>query len=360
MNIEKKILLIAALSAFAVSISGCAENTSAAGSDVNAEIMPVKNGSSAIYTLVSDDGDYNSGLILNALAAKYGLHVTVSGVVDIVNPHLAEWQNIEKQGFVEMISHSYTHLKVTEEGNVNADTLKHEYLDSRDYFEKNFSTDQIAFVPPENVTSKAGYQLWQDNNFYAVRMGARGYNTLQPQYGIKAGEWLCLFTNGIGDAATTAERNAWIDTAVSGNNWLIEMWHNISPNGDSGYQPISTAMAEEHMKYISKQQEEGKIWAASFTEAVKYIYEKQISKVSAKILNNKISVSLAYPKDKLPADKFNYPLTVKMSVPKSWKNAKIVQNKNSADLTVHKTSDGGKYVLANVVPNASQAVVQSV
>ena len=69
-------------------------------------IVDVKDDKKGIVTIISDDGFFDSGVILNELANQYDICATVAGAVSIVKPHLKEWQQIIAEGHIEMVNHS--------------------------------------------------------------------------------------------------------------------------------------------------------------------------------------------------------------------------------------------------------------
>lgn len=325
---------------------------------IPAEIAPVYKNSDSIVTIVSDDGDFETGKYLDYLASKYDLKVTVAGVVDIIQPHLDTWKNIENKGHVELISHSWSHKKMTEGEEFTEEELQHEITDSIQFYKENFKTDQISFIPPENTMNQRGYEILKDNNIYSIRQGIRGENSLTPLKGVYPAQWYRLYTSGIGDLDTTDKRNSVVDSAIENNTWLIEMWHNIyEGNQPNGYQAISLKMAEEHMEYLEKCQEEGEIWVASFVDATKYLYEKEYATVSARYQNNRIVINLELDNNELPAEVFDHALTVKVYIPEKWREEdSIVTEKNKMSVTIQK-ENGVPYAIIDMLPNSEQVLV---
>lgn len=352
MKIKIRIATILCLTLILV---GCSRNDNV---NIHAEIAPIKDNRDAIVTIVSDDGDYETGIILNKLAKKYNMKVTVAGIVEWIKPHLNEWKEIESEGNVELISHSYSHLKMDEESNISEKELYHQIVDSKSFFEANFQTDQIAFVPPENVMCELGNKIIVENGIYAVRKGQRGENGLQLlRYDIP-GQWYSLTVHGIGDVKSTKERNAWIDNAIVNNTWLIEMWHNVSSNTIAGYQTISSADAISHMEYINQLHSEKKIWAASFVDATKYLYEKKNSTVEAVQEGTSLKIRLKFDnKDNLPKEVFDFPLTVKIPVPIDWLDKDIVTDNGGA--VVIEEEKKVQYILIDIVPGSDDIILNA-
>ncbi len=337
-----------------LSLGGCASQENVYY--IDAGISPVYEDRDAIVTIVSDDGFYETGVHLNELATKYNLRVTVAGVVEIVNPHLEEWKKIEEDGHVELISHSYSHLKMQAGQEFSEEELQHEITDSIMWYKDNFQTDQIAFVPPENTMCDRGYEILKENNIYAVRQGIREENSLMPLNGNWPSEWYRLYTSGIADLETTEWRNSVVDSTIKDKTWLIEMWHDVYEDGEEGetrYQAISVNQADEHMSYLRQKQDDGSIWVASFVDATKYIYERKYCKVEVFYTHKEMNIKVSLDEENLPTEIFDVPVTVKIPVPESWYDSNIDMTEG---ISV-KEENNIKYILVTIKPN-EQIVIQ--
>lgn len=323
------------------------------------QIAPIKYDRDAIVTVMSDDGRYETGVMLDELAAKYHIRVTVSGVVTTMKPHLRDWKKLEKKGNVDLISHSYTHYTMSEEVEIPESDFEREITDSIRFYKRHFKTDQIAFTPPENQMCERGYVILADNGIRAMRQGMRGYNVLEPQTGHEMAQWYNLCTFGIGDVNTTEERNAWIDEAVENNAWLIEMWHDVTEDGKHGsYQEIAYNMADEHLNYIADRQSDGDIWVASMVDATKYLTEKEYASVSAVYDGSKIKVSLKCNSEELPSKIYNEPLTVKVMLPEdAVEFTKAVSTNTKNDIRIL-MDEGRSYLELEIVPNNKDVIIK--
>ena len=98
----------------------------------------------------------------------------------------------------------------------------------------------------------------------------------------------------------------------------------------------------------------GELWCALFSEVVKYGQERDtaVLKVLEKS-KDKIVISLT---DETDDNIFNYPLTVKIRVDSSWKNAESKQNETSSQCRIL-DHNGAKYILANIIPDRGNAVI---
>lgn len=296
------------------------------GTALNVQVADVYRDAEAILTIISDDGFYPSGENLNKIVGERGLKCTVAGAISIVEPNLDRWKTLLEDGTIDIVSHSYNHIRMAdEEGNeIAQDTaaLSHEIVDADKWYEETFGKEQIVFVCPENQMCKLGYEILEENGFWAVRRGDRGYNPLSPEEGTEPGQWFNLMVQGVRDnGVDSSVRNGWVDTAVDDKVWLIEMWHNVMPEDDGLYQTILTPEAEEHLDYVKIKSEENAIWVATFDEAVKYIREKQNAKVTANIDGDKLYVYAELMDDEMSYSTFNQPLTVYIDIPDGWKLA---------------------------------------
>lgn len=344
--------------AFALVISGIiisriiSADNKKSGQELKAEIAEVRGDASGIVTIVSDDGMYDSSVLLNELAIKNDLDVTVAGVGYYVKPYEDGWKKILKSGHTELISHTSSHMLLAKntEFAQDYDALSYEITGMQKYLTKTFESKQVAFVWPENSPCRMGYSILKKDGYFAVRGGKRGYNTLSPSEGTEKGDWYNLCIMGIlDDDADTDTQNSWVDSAIDGNKWLIEMWHDVAKEENSRYQTILYDEADRHMSYISEKQSEGKVWAANFTEAGLYLREKQNTKVSAELDSDKIKLSLKFTKASMPEKLFDYPLTVKISLPDE-----LLDKSFSCDGETLEVKDG--YLLVDCVPEQDMEI----
>lgn len=339
--------------------AGCGSIETGDAVALETQITPVKYNRDAIVTVMSDDGLYETGVMLDKLADKHHIRVTVSGIVNYyVDGHLREWKKLEKRGNIELISHSYNHVVMSEDANIPENDLEYQITESIRFYRKHFKTDQIVFTPPENQMCERGYELLAENGIRAMRQGGRGYNTLEPQDGHEGGQWYNLYTFGICDVSTTEERNAWIDGAIENHAWLIEMWHDVTVDGKHGsYQEIAYDMADEHLGYMAGKQEEGRIWVAPMVEAVKYLTEKEYAEASAVRNGSKIRVSLTCDSEELPTDIYNDPLTIRVIVPEDTADfTEVASSDRKNAVRIFKESER-TYLEFEMVPNDKDVIL---
>ena len=319
---------------------------------LEASIEEVYGSADAIVTVISDDGIYDSCVNLDRIFGERNLRCTVAGVVGFVEPHQEEWNELLRHGTIEMVSHSYHHVKMSEDSFIakNMDDLTCEIVDADRWYEDWLGYEQIGFVCPENQMCENGYKILGENGFWAVRRGNRGYNSISPEEGTREGQWFNLKVQGICDeGADTQVRNHWVDTAIKEKAWLIEMWHNVMPEDDGGFQTVLISEAEKHLDYVAQKAMVNEVWVATYDEAVKYIREKQNSRLSAYISGDELYVSLDLTNRNMSYETFNQPLTVSLVLPEGYtvgeaENVTQVDNILSLDLIP------GEQAIIHIVP----------
>ena len=281
--------------------------------ELETSIAKTYGNAKGIVTVIADDGIYDSCMNLERIFRARDLKCTVAGAISFIDPYKKGWDIILKNGTIEIVNHSYNHIKMDENSDISGDIkkLKHEIVDSDKWYEDWLGYEQIVFVCPENQMCDNGYKILQDNGFYAVRRGQRGFNSLSPEKGIEAGQWLNLMVQGICDEGVDISvRNSWIDSAINDNLWLIEMWHNVMPYDDGYYQTILVNDAEEHLDYVNEKYKSNDIWVATFDEAVKYIFERQNADVKAFVENQRLHLFISLTDGEMAYNTFDQPLTV--------------------------------------------------
>lgn len=281
-------------------------------------IADVYRDSKAIVTIISDDGVYESCNNLNMIFKERELKCTVAGAISNIEPHKADWNELLKDETIDLVSHSFNHIRMEEDSEIANDekSLLHEIVEADKWYENWLGYEHITYVCPENQMCTAGYKILDENDFWAVRRGHRGYNSLSPEEGTESGQWSNLMVQGICDEGVSTEtRNGWIDSAVADGKWLIEMWHNVMPADDGRYQTILISDAEKHLDYLRKKAKEGDVWVATYTEAVKYLREKQNVNIEAFIEDDELHIMAELTDERMSYSTFNHPLTIFVSPP---------------------------------------------
>ena len=307
---------------------------------LRAEIMKAKGGANAIATMTFDDGVTSSSLKVRELMEKYDLVATLMLVPTRIMaepPYSHGYLNREEileitaGGYVDIESHSYSHLYIAEQGhpdyhpeNCNDENRYRETVGSYEWFKREFPDRHfVAFAVPGGNYDEKTHALLK-NTFYSVRNGHRAgeddMQSLTPTDDRENGGWYKLKKTWLRERE--ADRIvSHLDMCVEKGGWFFTGCHNIVGDelGKHNYE-MTADTYEVILQKIAKYRDEGKIWPASMGDATRYLREYESSSVNAELVGEKIAVTVTM-KDKTPAglllpeDIFNIPLTVKVYLP---------------------------------------------
>ncbi len=324
--------------------------------DLGSEIMEAKNGATSIVTLTMDDGVQGYVEKFNSLYQTYGLRGTAMVWSNRLAENLAFYSRIFEQGYIDLGSHSKTHVTLT--SSVTDEVREAEIKGSQSEMKAMFPGQEvITYAPADNKLDDRSLELAKET-YWAIRRGKRGFNSLNPpEDGI--GGWYDLKIQGVYNPIDMNEQDCTLDhlldIAAEEPVWMIEMFHGL----DGGFGAVSTAVATQHFKKMSEMQNEGKIWVASFPEATKYIRERQNTVISDVATEDTRTVTLTMTN--LPEDIFNAPLTVKSEVPADWASGYVKVTQGSSvqapDIVLE---EGRYYIYYDAVPNKGGITIESV
>lgn len=313
--------------------------------DLYSEILPVKDGRDGIVTITMDDGYVKSDQFFAEQFEKNDLKGTIILIGDWYQKDPDAFQEMVAGGRMEIASHSQTHGLITD--NMDDARTTSEIVGSQKFLRETFPGQQvICFAPPEHKMNETGEKLLREN-YYAVRRGNRGYNSLTPT----EDEWYNLKVQGAVNGEAEENMTTWLNGTAKQKKWLIEMWHGVEQFDPGTYKAMDQEISERHFELMGQLQKEGKLWCATFGEATKYLREAQ----EAKMLDNGEvegrSIKLV---DSLPNEYFDFPLSIKSFVPPTWSKAVVVQGDNKIDVEVQQSEDGDAYIIYDAVPDAGE------
>lgn len=314
-------------------------------------ICPVRDNKSAILTITMDDGYPRSSAYYEQQFINNDLRGTSVLITDWLDNNISNkryFQQLLTRGRWEIGSHSRTHINLTQTGIVDSVRIR-EIVRSKQILKSIFPNQNIlTFVPPENAYNDS-VLLYVKPNYWAMRCGDRGYNSLS----VTGDQLYTLKVQGVYKTETVQSMNTWIDNAINNKQWLIEMWHGVSEYDPSAYLAPSISLTTPHLKYIGDQQKSGNLWVATFAEAVQYLRERQAANISDNGSSNNRIISIT---DTLNNTLFNYPLTLKSAIPVDWQYVQITQAGNIQKI-VPVIENGISYVYYNVVPNLGDVLL---
>ena len=344
---------------------------------ISAKITDVYDGRDSIVSMTFDDGYYQTALLLQELFEEYDLYGSLMLMAyrsaDSTNSAYAtkeEWDELFAKGRLEPQNHSGEHLRITDDGDTSLHTeevYKSEMLDSKTKLEELFPDyDFLTYaVPYGNMTAEA-YE-YATPIYYAIRTTQPKVQTLDPDYSTNYGSWYAMYSPPVyrGTAKNDPETQ-WpmikkdIDDAVAQKGWYLPITHRVG-DVDSTDLPLETA--RQMFSYLSDLQKEGKVWVTTYSNAVKYVRERQNANLAAWEIEGEIHVSInlndTAPDGKaLPADVFNHPLTVKVPVPDDLGSVFYTTGGKEYS-AVSFSEDGKRYVYVNIIPDGSDVKLRT-
>ena len=347
-----------------------------------AEIMAVKGGARAIANMTFDDGLKRTSAKLDELFGKYGAVASLMLCTHAINDETAPfWRDLFSRGNVAPDSHSMWHRYLTQSHpeNLTEEIITEEIEGSYAVLKKYFPEyDCLTFgIPYSSYVPEAFAHLYR--SAYAVRGGlcvlayefCRGkMQSLDPKPGSNAwGDWYMPFGVRVMNEKAHAAKGyeyltvdnfiAYLDKCVRDRGWFISGTHGIFEGENLDIRPEDLERILARMKeYIDR----GELWAPSYSDAVKYVRERQNSTVSVSECEDGFRVTLTMAdktEDGLPLPKeiFNMPLTVRVNLDADWDGISYT----IGDKTVYSPAFvdcGVKFAYLDLVPNGNDAIVK--
>lgn len=331
-----------------------------------ATVLTVKGGAGGIVVIVHDDGLIATGNMLDELYREYGLVGDVAMQVNNVSNNsaaLSGWQALVSGGRWKVVSHSMTHTWWgTGEG--SADRLYSEIVGSQTALRNYFPGERVlTFAYPgfsSDVREHGADVVYSDALFSLVEdtyIGARWYDEkASPTISVgsfdswKLMNGYFLTTGNIRNGYLTTR----LDRAAAGSLEIISL-HALTTDltaPEGGYYMPYVDM-ETACQLISGYVADGRVWNAHYEDAVMYLREAQSATVSVTGDESALTVTLT---DSLDNSIYNFPLTVRITVPDTWAAANMTVGGVAKYLEAKEVN--GKWVIdADIVPDGGEAIL---
>ena len=358
---------------------------------MTAEIMKAKGGARAIATMTFDDGHPRTSSKLNELLPKYGSRASL---MLYARKSLASkeeinlWRGILENGSLSVENHSMTHDYLTS----NPQYTKPEHLCEEKYtYETKGAYDSLreafpdqdilAFtIPYANYVPDARKHVIKTH--YAALAGecvltdpdnAGSMQSLDPPYAdpdtgrTPAGCWHNVYYARLQPIYSTTVYPqlkmenilGYLDRCVEDGGWFITSCHGIyyKENQDLTEDELVMLLSRMH-SYVK----DNKLWVATFSDAAKYLRERQNSSLLTRVFDDRFEIDLTMSDRTndglpLPEDVFNMPLTVRVEIDKDSAAVRYTQG-DRVSVGVAFVEDGRNYAYLELVPNGGVAVVR--
>ena len=347
---------------------------------MKAEIMKVKGGARAIATMTFDDGLVKTANTLNELCERYGCRASLMMCTYKLNDGSAElWRGIFDKGYLNPESHSRYHKYLTPSHpeNLTEEIMKEEIEDSLSDLKKYLPRyDSLTFGIPYSSYAPEAYELLY-RNYYAARGGicvlynesARGkVQSLDPKSGNRDGDWYNPYgirmmpeKSQVYPMITPDAIIEHLDRCVEREGWFLSVVHGTVEGENLDITVSDLARIMERMQYHA---EHCDLWVATYTDAVKYIRERQNTALALSAREDGADITLTMA-DKtedglpLPASVFNIPLTVRLELPLGVRGAEWTQGGEKHTVPA-RLENGVAYAYLDIVPDGTSVTVSIV
>jgi len=182
--------------------------------------------------------------------------------------------------------------------------------------------------------------------YYIAARGCSGVvETATPANALNISSIVCGAT---GNYTTTSSLNDLANQAVSKKGWCVYLIHGI--DGDGGYSPIASTVLKAHIGHMDSLS--STVWVSTFGNVFRYIKERD--SVSVKEPTNDGSGIHVQVTDTLPNAIYNYPLTLKRTLPAGWTQAFAMQANRKIPCSIVSQA-----IQFDVVPNGGDIVISN-
>lgn len=343
----------------------------------DATIMPVYGARKAIVSLTFDDAVYPSALVVEEMCEKYGMKASMMmwctriGASGSDYADAETWAELFAKGYLEPQSHSWSHMNLrtnNDEGIANQTeaNFNEQIVYSKTYLEELFPEyDYLTYAIPFGSMSDEAMDVALKTYYVSRGVSSGAVQSLDPTFGKSNGSWGKIYgptvikkdANGnvVDEATQIAYLEDWIDRVVNERGWYAPFIHKV---GDVSGTEMTYNVIDAYFAYIDKYQESGDIWVTTFSEATKYVRERQNTTASLRFDGSDLYLTLTLAEKTeddlpLPTDVFDHPLTVKVEVPQGFKQ--IGYTIDGEYRLVDTFKEGKKtYAYVDAVPNGEE------
>jgi oligosaccharide reducing-end xylanase len=295
----------------------------------------------AAISYTFDDDCPNQLAVAIPLFNEFNYRVTMFVPIN----RITDWMGLQKAADKgnEIASHTVSHTNL---GELTLTQQLHEFKDSQNTINahiKGHSCRTIAYpyCVPGNDSLCGLYYL-------AARHCQGSVESKTPA------DFMKISSMGTGAASmirTVQDFNNRVEKADSINGWCVFLIHGI--DNDGGYSPTQSSVLRLHLAYV--QQHSDRFWVAPFGEIVCYIRERNAVTVY-EVSDKKSGITLKVS-DNLENSIYNYPVTIRRTLPKNWKSATAMQNNKKIKTKIVKKGPL-KYIMFDAVPDNGEILLR--
>jgi len=253
-------------------------------------------------------------------------------------------QNAANQGH-EVANHSTTHANF---GTLSVDKQETELKTCNDLINTKISGQQSITMSYPYCAK--GNDALHKKYFIAAR-GCQGF--IEPK---TPGDFMnvsSLSCGKEGPVISVKDFKTKADQASASKGWLVYLIHGI--DNDGGYSPLPSDTLKASLHYLKEN--ENKFWVSTFVNAARYIKERNCASVTeTTVTESSIGLSVS---DTLNNEQFDFPLTIRRTLPTGWSQATVSQNGKAVTSSIVEVNSI-KYIQFAVVPDGGSVLITKV
>ena len=295
---------------------------------------------SAAISYTFDDGCSNQFAIAIPMFNEFDFDLTLYPVINW-GLNWTALQNAASDGH-EIGSHTMSHPSLS---GLTIERQTAELVNSQNTINTNIPSRQcLTLAYPYCVPSDRTLT----EQYYIAARHCQGYiegSTPSDFYRISS-----LICGSSGSVKTEANFISKFESTANSNGWCVLLLHGI--DGDGGYSPVPSETLRASLEYLDARR--STFWVSTFVNVVRYIRERDDVSVTES-LNQNTSITLQVT-DTLDNEIYDYPVTIRRSLPQNWPYANVSQNGRVVDTSIVDVNST-KYVMFDVVPDGGDVVL---
>ena len=294
----------------------------------------------AAVSYTFDDNCPNQLAVAIPLFNEFGFRTTMF----VPSAWIKDWTGLQTAADAghEIASHTVTHTNL---GSLTTAQQLPELKNSQENINAHIKgqtcrTIAYPFCAPGNDSLCSGY--------YIAARHCQGYiESKTPSDFMKISS---VPTGAMSSIQTVLDFNSKVEKADSLKGWCVFLIHSI--DNDGGYSPTQSTVLRSHLDYMK--QHSDRFWIAPFGDVVRYIRERNAVTVR-EISKKKTSITVQVS-DNLENSVYNYPVTIRRALPKTWKSAAVMQNGQKVKTEILKKG-ALNYITFDAVPDSGEIII---
>ncbi|MBN1997270.1 polysaccharide deacetylase family protein [candidate division KSB1 bacterium] len=139
-------------------------------------------------------------------------------------------------------------------------------------------------------------------------------------------------------------------SAIKSKGWCVYLLHGV--DNDGGWSPVTSDVLRETLQHLHENRND--YWVDSFGNVVRYIEERNA--VSVTEISMQDSSIIIQVTDSLDNEIFNYPISIRRSMPENWAAGTVTQDGEPVD-TKMVDENGIRYVQFDAIPDNGDVVI---